>query len=96
MVQMESLSDQAHVLVDPQNLAGRTAPDLDVLLADGLDEADPGEALLQAGDDGQRRAGLADVLLGGGDEYRALVAAVGQARPVLAVGIVGVGIDARG
>ena len=93
MVEVESFPDQAHILIDADGLAG-IGLDLDVLLADGFDEAHLIEAFLQARYNGQRGGSFADVLFGGSDEDWTLISAVGKPLPELGIyrgGIVGRG-----
>mmetsp|Transcript_2531 Transcript_2531/g.5842 ORF Transcript_2531/g.5842 Transcript_2531/m.5842 type:complete len:200 (+) Transcript_2531:471-1070(+) len=76
MIKLEVLSHQYNILVDACGLA-RRGPDLDVLLSNRFDKSDTFEAFFQPRHDGERRAGLADVLLGGSDEDGTLISSVG-------------------
>lgn len=68
VIEVELLLEQADVLVHPYVLAEGRGVDGDVLLPDGLDEPHAVKALLEAAHEGEGGGGLADVLLGGGDE----------------------------
>ena len=93
MVEVESLSDQTHILIDADGFAG-IGFDLDVLLTDGFDEAHLIKTFLKTGYNGQRGGSFANVLLGGGNEDWTLISAVGKPLPELGIyrgGIVGRG-----